>query len=463
MSARTPFEVPGPTTHLCGGIDQRYLIVPEFMLESGHVLVNVPVAFKTWGQLNSTRDNVLLVCHPISGSADVADWWGPLFGPGHMLDPERYFIVCCNTIGSPYGTASPLTRRGGEQVQADGSWACAPHVRSPSEPTHWGADFPNSTVRDDVRLHKLVLDYLGVEQLAVVLGGSMGGMASLEWPLCFPVRNPRSENHLAAAKPGEKPYVRSTVLLATAARHSGWCIAWSETQRTIIQGDARFHGGHYRLLDQPASGLSAARMCALMTYRQPESFERRFSRMRGKQNVQQAQQRADPQTQASSIMEEGEDTLDESVGNIRDAQEREQYAVQSYLKHHGNKFVQRFDALCYIHLTHKLDSHDIARERASWVTGSAQVLSPGDEEVLAGVLHKLGTSPVAPRVLVLSVTSDMLYTPQEQLYIHHNTPRSQFVFIESSEGHDGFLLEYPQIERAMLAFRGAVEAGFATL
>ena len=152
--ASAPFEVHGPTTPLCTAIDQRYLIVPSFTFESGDKLVNVPVAFKTWGKMNAARDNVLLVCHPISGSADAGDWWSPLFGPGRQLDTEKFMVVCCNAIGSPYGTASPLTRRGGEQVSADGTWTCSEHVHHPDAQeslSWWGPDFPQSTVRDDVR------------------------------------------------------------------------------------------------------------------------------------------------------------------------------------------------------------------------------------------------------------------------------------------------------------------------
>jgi len=153
--AAAPFEIPGPTSPLAVGRDQRYLVVPSFKLESGIEVRNVPIAFKTWGKLDPvTRDNVLLVCHPISGSADVSEWWEPLFGPGRVIDPEKYLIVGCNAIGSPYGTFSPLTRLGGEDIRPDGSWAPAPHVYRPNEqdtPTWWGADMPASTMRDDVQ------------------------------------------------------------------------------------------------------------------------------------------------------------------------------------------------------------------------------------------------------------------------------------------------------------------------
>lgn len=300
-------------------------------------------------------------------------------------------------------------------------------------------------------LQKLVLDYLGVEQLAAVLGGSMGGATALEWPLCFPVRNPPSRDAILHVSADAKPYVRSIVALAASARHSAWCIAWCEIQRQAIAADSRFRGGRYLLREPPNEGLAAARMCALMTYRQPDSFERRFSRMRGTSNLKKQEPAAPTapgvQAQASSLMEEGGGDTP-NVDNIRDPQAREQYAVQSYLHYHGTKFLSRFDANCYVHLSDKLDSHDVGSERHSWVSAE----STDDCAILAGTLRFLGDSPVSPRVLVLSVTSDQLYTAAEQQFIADSIPRSKLVHIQSAEGHDGFLLEYPQIYRAMGEF-----------
>lgn len=148
------FEIPGPTSPLAVNLTQRYLVVPSFTLESGEELRNVPIAFKTWGELNSERNNAVLVCHPISGHADTAEWWSPLFGDGKVLDPSKYFVVSCNAIGSPYGSLSPLTRKGGEDIAADGTWTCSPHVHAPMEQDTqiwWGSDLPHSTIRDDVQ------------------------------------------------------------------------------------------------------------------------------------------------------------------------------------------------------------------------------------------------------------------------------------------------------------------------
>lgn len=276
----------------------------------------------------------------------------------------------------------------------------------------------------------------------------MGGCTSLEWPLCYPVKQPASDDALTKPFPsGSEPYVKAIAILAAPPHQSAWCISWCEIQRKTIEADTRYQNGHYLLREPPNNGLAAARMCALLTYRQPHSFERRFSRLRGKENLSGAAPKQE-ESQASSLMEEGGDEDDMGdVSSIKQAQAREQYAVQSYLHHHGAKFIQRFDANCYIHLSDKLDAYDVARDRNAWVQKGT-----GDNDTLRSVLQYLGTSPVAPHVLIASVTSDMLYTPEEQQLMHECIPHSELVKVESAEGHDGFLIEYPQIAKAMQSF-----------
>ena len=220
----------------------RYALVSRFQLESGVELHAVEVAYQTYGRLNDAADNAMVICHALTGSSDVEDWWGPLIGAGRAFDPGRYFIFAANVLGSPYGTSSPVTI-------------------DPSTGERYGPTFPRASVRDDVRLHRLVLEALGVRSVAVVVGGSMGGMAVLEWPLCSP--------------PG---FVRQIVPIATSARHSAWGISWGEAQRQSIYSDPRYRDGYYSLDEPPSVGLAAARMSALLTYRSRDSFEDRFAR-----------------------------------------------------------------------------------------------------------------------------------------------------------------------------------------
>jgi homoserine O-acetyltransferase len=209
-------------------------------LESGAHLPAVTVAYRTWGGLNARADNAVLVCHALTGSADVDRWWGPLLGPGRALDPDHDFVVCSNVLGSCYGTTGPTSLRPGG--------------------SRWGGDFPAITVRDIVRVQAALLDALGVRRLRLVIGGSLGGMQVLEWALLHPGR------------------VDAIAPIAVSARHSAWCIGLSEAQRQAIFADPRWRGGHYPAGDGPEAGLAVARQIAMCTYRSRASLEARFSR-----------------------------------------------------------------------------------------------------------------------------------------------------------------------------------------
>ena len=213
--------------------DQTFAIIPEFELESGVVLRNVSVAYKTYGSLSPARDNAMVICHALTGSADVGDWWGPLLGgPGKAFDTSRFFVVCMNSLGSPYGSASPVTARDGDASSG-----------------RYGPEFPLTTVRDDVSIFKLILDDLGVKQIAAVIGGSMGGMLVLEFAYFG------------------KDYVRNIIPIATSARYSAWGISWGEAQRQSIYSDPKYDDGYYTFEDLPSTGLGAARMSALLQSR----------------------------------------------------------------------------------------------------------------------------------------------------------------------------------------------------
>jgi homoserine O-acetyltransferase/O-succinyltransferase len=215
-----------------------------FALESGESLPDVRVAYRTWGELSPARDNAVLVCHALTGSADADEWWGGILGPGRALDPARDFVVCSNVLGSCYGTTGPASTR-------------------PDSPGTWGPDFPAVTVRDMVRLQARLLDALGVRRLRLAIGGSLGGMQVLEWAASFPER------------------VDAIVPIATCGRHSAWCIGLSEAQRAAIAADPRWREGRYAPDDPPAAGLAAARMIAMCTYRSRDSFGERFGRTTG--------------------------------------------------------------------------------------------------------------------------------------------------------------------------------------
>ncbi|KAG9127946.1 homoserine O- acetyltransferase [Ceratobasidium sp. 392] len=406
-----------PFTHLVD--DQNYEIIPDFELECGRVLHDVPVAYKTFGKLNKAADNVMIICHAFTGSADVEDWWGPLLGQGKVFDPNRFFIFCANVLGSPYGSASPVTIN--------------PETGEP-----YGPEFPITTIRDDVRIHKLVLDKLGVRSVAVVIGGSMGGMAVLEWPLCTP--------------PG---YVRNIVPIATSAKHSAWCISWGEAQRQSIYSDPLYAGGYYdRNGEKPTSGLAAARMAALLTYRSRDSFEGRFGRKPQLGRTNPGQERTPPKSPADEAVALHNDGNRSATGlrarstgsllaaagaSLATSEAPRIFTAQSYLRYQGDKFNARFDANCYIHITRKMDTHDLGRGRGKD--------NDPEDLVLAEALSQL-----PPGALVIGIESDGLFMTSEQREIASYISEARLALIPSIDGHDGFLLEFEAINRHILEF-----------
>lgn len=214
-----------------------------FALESGARLPSVRIAYRTWGRLDEHGANAVLVCHALTGSADVDRWWSDLVGAGRALDPERDFVVCSNVLGGCYGTTGPASE--------------GPDGRP------WTGDFPAVSVRDIVRVQAALLETLGVKRLRLVLGGSLGGMQALEWALSFPDR------------------VDAIAPIATSARHTAWQIAISQAQRQAIAADPRWRGGRYPQADPPAAGLAAARAIAMISYRSHESLDARFGRELG--------------------------------------------------------------------------------------------------------------------------------------------------------------------------------------
>ncbi|KAF6835566.1 homoserine O-acetyltransferase [Colletotrichum plurivorum] len=369
--------------------NQNFAIIPRFQLDSGDVLTQCPVAYKSWGRLNDQGDNVLVICHALTGSSDVSDWWSPLIGPGKAFDPRHFFIFCGNVFGSPYGSASPLTTN--------------PHTGR-----RYASEFPQTTIRDDVRAHKLVLDALGVKSVAAVIGGSMGGMTTLEWPLC--------------TSPG---FIRNIIPIATAADHSAWGISWAETQRQCIYSDPKFREGYYEPTPegQPAAGLAAARMIAMLTYRSCASFDNRFGRRPPR-----------PTSNATELSLKLPSTNGSVTETLKRPEKKERdlsFSAQGYLHHQGEKFISRFDANCYLHITNKMDSHDVSHGRTTSV----------DDDGLPEVLSK-----APPGALVIGVETDALFLPQQQERLAASLPDASLAVLKSSDGHDGFLLEFEQLD-----------------
>lgn len=264
---------------------QKYLHPHRFTLEKGGQLKNLEIGYCTYGQLNAAKDNVVWVCHALTANADVADWWPGLVGVGCIINPEEHFIVCANILGSCYGTTGPLsTQTGTGNV--------------------YYASFPKITIRDMVQTHIFLSEYLGIEKINLLIGGSMGGYQALEWSLMQPDK------------------IKQLFLLATSAKESAWGIAIHTAQRLAIEADATFGNAASYAGEK---GLKAARAIGMLTYRSYELMEEQQS----------------------------EDDINKT----------EDFKAASYIHYQGEKLTQRFNAYSYYRLTQAMDSHNIARDR----------------------------------------------------------------------------------------------------
>jgi len=342
--------------------ETRFLRVPgDFMLESGERLRDVEIGYQTWGDPANAAGGAILICHALTGSADVEAWWPNIIGAGKAFDPAYDYIICANILGSCYGTTGPASIK-------------------PGSDERYRADFPRISVRDMVELQRVLLDELAVSRLELVTGPSLGGMQALEWALSYPER------------------VRSIVPIGVGGRHSAWCIGVSEAQRAAIAADPNWNDGYYSDESPPASGLAAARMMAILTYRSWESFDQRFG---------------------------------------RDQRTENQFQVQSYLRYQGEKINDRFDANTYVTLTHAMHTHDLARDRGSYADVLASISQPA---------------------MVVSVSTDTLYPPEEQQLLAQHLPAASYEILSSAHGHDGFLIETAALGRKIARFRVANKA-----
>ena len=351
------------------------------VLDSGRALAPFTIAYMTYGALNAARSNAVLAAHALSGDQFVSGthpvtgkpgWWSQMVGPGKAIDTDRYFVICANVVGGCMGTTGP-----GEI--------------DPSTGEPYGLSFPLVTIRDMVRAQAMLLDALGIEQLLCVLGGSMGGMQALQWPVSYPTR------------------VFSAMPLAMAARHSAQNIAFHEVGRQAIMADPNWQGGKYgRSGASPSKGLAVARMAAHITYLSEAALQRKFGR-----NLQ------------------DRDAL--SFGFDADFQ------IESYLRHQGMTFVDRFDANSYLYMTRAMDYFDLAADYGGQ---------------LAEAFRDTPT-----RFCLVSFTSDWLFPTAENKRVAHALNAAgadvSFVEIESDRGHDAFLLDEPELFATVRGFLGA--------
>ncbi|MDR1289621.1 MAG: homoserine O-acetyltransferase, partial [Planctomycetaceae bacterium] len=279
---------------------REFVYSSPIKLERGGCLSEVRVTYETYGELNARKDNAVLICHAISGdshvaahdSSDGAGWWEIMIGSGKPIDTDKYFVICPNFLGGCRGTTGP------DSI-------------NPDTGTRYGLDFPEITIGDIVEVDCLLIDSFGITRLLSVVGGSLGGVVTLEWATRFPDR------------------VLSAIPLATAAHMTSQGLAFDIVARNAIQSDPNYFGGrYYEKGVVPASGLAIARMLGHITYLSRESMMKKFDSTRN---------------QARKF-----ETAFET-----------KFSVGSYLAYQGGKFVERFDANSYVVLTTAIDNFDL--------------------------------------------------------------------------------------------------------
>ena len=313
LEKKTGFDLPDSPFSVGWTRPQRVILADSdnpLPLDCGASLAPVTVEFETYGSLSPARDNAIFILHALSGDAHAAGWdkdwekdnrpwrekrpgwWDDSIGPGKAFDSSRYFIICANILGSCYGTTGP--------------WENDPLTGRP-----YALNFPVVTVDDWVRLHLRLQDYLGIEKLLAVAGGSLGGQQALAWVISYPER------------------VKAAIIFASSARLGAQGLAFNAVGRQAIFSDPFFNEGNYYGLQQPEGGLELARMLGHITYLSYESMEGKFGRR--------FQNGAHPCYRLNN-----------------------EFSVESYLEHQGRSFVQRFDTNSYLYLTRAMDYYDAA-------------------------------------------------------------------------------------------------------
>jgi homoserine O-acetyltransferase len=336
MTSGSKFEIPKPQ------FSGDFVLHEVLPLESGEELVNPKLHYAVYGRLNAARDNAVLVCHALSGSAEVAEWWPQLFVPGGLLDLERDCVIGINIFGSCYGSTGPLSI-------------------DTATGRPYGPTFPLINVRDIVRAQVKLIESLGIERLKLAIGASIGGMQVLEWAIQFPQRVAR------AVSIGVAPL-------------GAMGLGLNHLQRQAIMMDPAWHGGHYEPGKGPEGGLALARALGIISYKSVPLFEQRFNRKPNRHG-------------------------DENPWISTSAGQNGRFDIAGYLDHQGEKFIGRFDANSYISITRTMDTFDPVRAHESPFAAYSRITAhltlvgistdwlfpPEDIRSLAAIIRAAGT------------------------------------------------------------------------
>ncbi len=375
-------------------------------LQSGASLRDYALSFETYGTLNAERSNAVLICHALNASHHVAGtyagqdnsegWWDNMIGPGKPVDTDRFFVIGVNNLGSCFGSTGPMHANPDEPV---GSGRV------------YGADFPVVTVEDWVNAQARLLDALGIQTLAAVMGGSLGGMQALSWTLQYPDR------------------VRHAVVVASAPNLTAENIAFNEVARRAIVTDPDFHAGHfYEHGTVPKRGLRIARMIGHITYLSDDVMNEKFGRqLRNAVVAQSAAAQGRPKQGTAPLGGSDPHEVGERGGFKYTTQDVE-FQIESYLRYQGDKFAEYFDANTYLLITRALDYFDPARS-------------------FGGDLSK-ALAHACAKFLLVSFTTDWRFSPKRSREIVKalldNQRDVSYAEIDAPHGHDAFLLDDPR-------------------
>lgn len=367
----------------------RYIDLPSpFPMKRGGVLRGARVAYETWGRLSAEADNAVLIVTGLSPDAHAAanaanpepGWWEAMLGPGKPIDTDRWFVICVNSLGSCKGSTGPASA-------------------NPDSGRAYALDFPELSVEDGARAAAAVVDALGIQRLACLVGNSMGGMTALA---------------LLAQRPG---IARSHINISGAARALPFSIAIRSLQREAIRLDPNWNGGDYDDAHYPESGMRMARKLGVITYRSALEWDGRFGRVRLDSD------RAD----------------DEPFGL--------EFEVESYLEGHARRFVRHFDPNCYLYLSRSMDWFDIA-EHCSPRCGE----SATDTRAALAAIGAAGLE----QALAIGVHTDILFPLQQQEEIAEGLRAggcdAAFLPLPSPQGHDAFLVDFERFGPAVAGF-----------
>ena len=382
-------------------VSPQSMSFPEpLALQSGASIRDYALAFETYGTLNADRSNAVLICHALNASHHVAGsyagqpdsqgWWDTMIGPGKPVDTDRFFVIGVNNLGSCFGSTGPM------------------HV-SPETGEVYGAGFPVVTVEDWVQAQARLLDGLGIDKLAAVMGGSLGGMQALSWTLQYPHR------------------VGHGIVIASAPNLTAENIAFNEVARRAIVTDPDFHGGNfYRHGVVPKRGLRIARMIGHITYLSDDVMNEKFGR------------------RLRSAVAAGRDAPDGV--DLRYTTQDVEFQIESYLRYQGDKFSEYFDANTYLLITRALDYFDPALKY---------------EGNLAKALAR-----ATANFLLVSFTTDWRFAPRRSRELVKalldNQRDVSYAEIDAPHGHDAFLLEDARYLGVVHAYFERIAAGLAS-